>query len=180
LPRYFDDFVLLAKVAKFADEVETDQQLAAISWVKINLSPQNFSEEFSTDGEIALSAMNYCSEVPSCFEDLEGGDDQEYWYKAIDEESQSLEENDTWKSMPLPHSKIPIKSKWVFALKYNGDGQVDRYKARLVIKGCAQKPGIDYHETYAPVARLSTVRVLLSLINKLNLHAHQLDVKNAF
>jgi hypothetical protein len=65
-------------------------------------------------------------------------------------------------------------------VKRNEEGEVDRYKARLVVKGCAQKEGFDYTETYAPVARLTTVRTLLSVINKKNLYAQQMDVKNAF
>lgn len=75
---------------------------------------------------------------------------------------------------------MPIKCKWVYTIKQDENDQPSRFKARLVIKGCSQKKNIDYHETYAPVARLSTLRILLSLINYKNLIARQLDVKNAF
>ena len=70
--------------------------------------------------------------------------------------------------------------KWVFNVKYRADGRIDRYKARLVAKGLTQTYGIDFQETFAPIAKLNTIRVLLSLAANLDWNLHQLDVKNAF
>jgi hypothetical protein len=102
------------------------------------------------------------------------------WAKAMQEELEALKKNNTWKLVPLPEGKKLVGCKWVFSIKYKADGSVDRYKARLVAKGFTQTHGIDYMETFSPVAKLNTVRVLLSLAANLDWPLHQLDVKNAF
>ncbi|KAL4388814.1 hypothetical protein GQ457_09G022030 [Hibiscus cannabinus] len=86
------------------------------------------------------------------------------WKKAVEEEIHALEKNDTWIVTDLPHDKKAIGSKWVFAIKYNSDGSIKRYKARLVAKCFTQTYDIDYKETFAPVAKLNIVRVLLRLV----------------
>ncbi|WJZ96545.1 hypothetical protein VitviT2T_015220 [Vitis vinifera] len=102
------------------------------------------------------------------------------WKAAVDEEVRALEKNGTWEITDLPRGKKPVGCKWIFTVKYKADGNVDRYKARLVAKGFTQSYGIDYQETFAPVAKLNTVHVLLSLAANLDWSLHQLDVKNAF
>ncbi|GMP56667.1 hypothetical protein CsSME_00021073 [Camellia sinensis var. sinensis] len=102
------------------------------------------------------------------------------WKAAVNEEVRALEKNGTWAITDLPRGKKPVGCKWIFTVKYKADGNVDRYKARLVAKGFSQSYGIDYQETFASVAKLNTVRVLLSLAANLDWSLHQLDVKNAF
>ncbi|CAJ2656645.1 unnamed protein product [Trifolium pratense] len=102
------------------------------------------------------------------------------WREAVLEEMKALEKNKTWSVMTLPDGKKTVGCKWVFTVKYNSDGSIERYKARLVAKGFTQTYGIDYSETFAPVAKLNTVRILLSLAANLDWPLHQLDVKNAF
>ncbi|WKA09255.1 hypothetical protein VitviT2T_026920, partial [Vitis vinifera] len=76
------------------------------------------------------------------------------WKAAVDEEVRALEKNGTWEITDLPRGKKPVGCKWIFTVKYKADGNVDRYKARLVAKGFTQSYGIDYQETFAPVAKL--------------------------
>ncbi|KAL4304509.1 hypothetical protein GQ457_10G011320 [Hibiscus cannabinus] len=102
------------------------------------------------------------------------------WKKAVEEEIEALEKNGTWTMVDLPQGKKPVGCKWEFTVKYNSDGSIDRYKARLVAKGFTQTYGIDYKETFAPVAKLNTIRVLISLEVNEGWRLHQLDVKNAF
>ncbi|KAM1894532.1 hypothetical protein ACFX13_043426 [Malus domestica] len=102
------------------------------------------------------------------------------WVNAMQVEMEALEKNSTWDLVPLPNGKKAVGCRWVFTIKHKADGSIDRYKARLVAKGCTQTYGVDYQETFAPVAKFNTVRVLLSLAANQDWPMLQFDVKNAF
>ncbi|WMV49159.1 hypothetical protein MTR67_042544 [Solanum verrucosum] len=105
---------------------------------------------------------------------------QKCWEDAMHEELVALEENDTWDMVDRPTNATIIESRWVYSIKIKADGSLDRYKARLVAQGYKQEYGIDYDETFAPVAKMTTVRILLALASIKGWKLHQLDVKNAF
>lgn len=119
--------------------------------------------------------------TPSSYEEAVTCDDHVNWIRAMDEELQSLISNKTWRVVQRPGGgRKVIKCKWVYKVKVNSDGSVERYKARLVAKGFEQKEGVDYLETYAPVARMETIRLLLAVAARFNLDVTQLDFKTAF
>ena len=96
------------------------------------------------------------------------------WTKVMKEEIRALETNKTWEVTDLPPNKTAIDCKWVYKIKRRANGEIERYKARLVVKG------YNYMETYSPMARLTTVRVILVVVVVFYCHLEQLDVNNAF
>ncbi|CAJ2640870.1 unnamed protein product [Trifolium pratense] len=102
------------------------------------------------------------------------------WRTAMDEEIKAIKKNETWELVSLPKGHKAISVKWVYKAKKNSKGEVERYKARLVAKGYSQRAGIDYDEVFAPVARLETVRLIISLAAQNKWKIHQMDVKSAF
>ena len=82
--------------------------------------------------------------------------------------------------MELPQNKKPINNSWIYKTKYKANGDVDRYKARLVIKGCAQVHGIDFQETFSPVVKYDYIRVILAITAARKLVLRQFDIKTAF
>ncbi|RVW49668.1 Retrovirus-related Pol polyprotein from transposon TNT 1-94 [Vitis vinifera] len=106
--------------------------------------------------------------------------DVAFWKEAINDEMDSIMSNQTWELVNLPPGSKPIGCKWVFRRKYHTDGMIQTFKARLVAKGFKQREGIDYFDTYAPVARTTSIRILFVLTSIHNLFVHQMDVKTAF
>ncbi|GJS43886.1 zinc finger, CCHC-type containing protein [Tanacetum coccineum] len=106
--------------------------------------------------------------------------DDAFWKEAINDEIGSIMKNNTWVLSDLPPGCKPLGCKWIFKRKVKVAGTIDKFKARLVIQGCRQKEGIDYFDTYAPIARITTIRLLLALATIHNLVIHQMDVKTTF
>ncbi|GKV27237.1 hypothetical protein SLEP1_g36430 [Rubroshorea leprosula] len=104
-----------------------------------------------------------------------------HWVKAMQEELVALQKNATWTLVPLPSPSINVVgSRWVFKTKLHSDGSLDRFKARLVAKGFSQIPGVDFDETFSPVLKPTTLRLVIALATTLKWPLRQLDVKNAF
>jgi len=132
-----------------------------------------------SDRQNGKANIAHCKE-PESFRDAMTGETAKQWEHATIEEYESIIKNNTWELTELPPNRQPIGCKWTFKIKYGPDGGISRYKARLVAKGYSQVQGVDYNETFAPVARFTTIRAILSLSAVFDLELHQMDVKTAF
>src|SRR5262249_42356784 len=117
---------------------------------------------------------------PPTFQVATASHEARHWKEAIKSEMDSILANGTWELVDLPLGSKPIGCKWIFKKKLKPDGTIDKYKARLVAKGFKQMEGIDYFDTYSPVTRMTTIRVLIALASIYDLTIHQMDVKTAF
>ena len=113
--------------------------------------------------KVTHMALRAAIEEPSTIQEALDSKYSTQWRAAADTEYRALMENETGELVKLPHNRKAIGCKWVFSVKYNGCGEVERFKGRLVPKGYSQRYGIDYDETFSPVVRLSSLRTLVSL-----------------
>jgi hypothetical protein len=114
---------------------------------------------------------------PTCFEE---SIQKKEWEDAMTEEYQSIIKNDIWEIVPRPNSKDVVSSRWLFKIKHVADGSIEKYKARFVARGFSKKERIDYEETFAPIARYTSIRTIISLVAKMKWKLHQMDVKTTF
>ena len=126
----------------------------------------------------AFTAMAHIE--PPNYEEVMKSDDAKAWKKAMDEEYNSLIENNTWELVDRPKDRPVIPVRWLYRIKQDENGRITRYKARFVAKGYAQMYGIDYDETFSPVFKLSSLRIILSIGASLDLEIEQMDMITAF
>ncbi len=115
-------------------------------------------------------------EEPKTYHEAVHGPKGSKWKEAMQLEMKSLKDNNVWELVTLPKDKKLVGSKWVYKVKVDGDGCVERFKARLVAQGFTQTKGADYDETFRPVVRMESVRTIISLAVQNYLKIHQLDV----
>ena len=119
-------------------------------------------------------------EDPKTFQEAMTSQDISFWKEAVQDEMDTIVCNHTWELADLPTGCKPLGCKWIFKRKMKVDGSIDKFKARLVIQGFRYREEVDYFDTYAPVARITTIRLLIALASIHNLFIHQMDVKTAF
>ncbi|KAL5815400.1 hypothetical protein ACOSQ4_026041 [Xanthoceras sorbifolium] len=117
---------------------------------------------------------------PESFSQAMSCKESKLWYNAMIDEMSSMKSNKVWDLVELPNGAKAIGCKWVFKTKKDSLGNIERYKARLVAKGFTQKEGIDYTETFSPVSKKDSLRVILALVAQFDFELQQMDVKTAF
>nr|GEX71451.1 zinc finger, CCHC-type [Tanacetum cinerariifolium] len=117
---------------------------------------------------------------PKAFDEAMKSQDVAFWKEAINDEMDSIMSNNTWVLTNLPSCFKPLGFKWIFKRKLKLDKTIEKFKARLVVQGFRQKSRINYFDTYAPVAHISTIRLLITMTSIHNLIIHQMDVKTSF
>ena len=127
-----------------------------------------------------VNAMEDLSEEPATFKDALASPDKDKWRDAMQKEIQSLAKNHVWDHVESPKDRQVVGSKWVFRRKVGENGVVERYKARLVAQGYSQKFGQDYEETFSPLVRFESIRMIISLAAQYQLKLYQMDVTTAF
>jgi len=176
------------------EQIEKDnavfQNLSPLPEIK-SFGSETLEEDEESDGESSLDSpilktrslseiyerCNVAISEPNSYQEASR---HEVWIEAMKEEIVMIEKNDTWKLVDKPKNRNVIGVKWVYRTKLNPDSSVCKYKARLVVKGYAQVAGLDYGDTFAPVARHDTIRLLFALAAQSNWKLYHLDVKSAF
>ena len=111
---------------------------------------------------------------PSSYEEAST---QSVWKESMMEENASIMKNDVQKVVPSPKGKSVVTSRWLYKIKYATDGSIEKYKARFVARGFSQVEGVDYDETFAPVARYTLIRSIIFIVAEMGQQIHQMDVK---
>jgi hypothetical protein len=136
----------------------------------------DFEKEYAMAAEISeLEALE-----PRSLAEVKHWPDWPLWEKAIQEELALLQETGTWELTNAPDRANIVGSKWVFHMKKDVTGNVICYKARLIAQGFSQVPGIDYFDTFAPIAKLASIRAALAMAAAEDMELHQIDIKGAY
>lgn len=180
--KYVDEFEKIDEVTSKTqpnDQNNSDDEAEQDADVLTTSTQQ--AESNSNAALINLALNTVLKDIePNTYEEAVASVDRSKWLAAMKEELNSLVKNDTYDLVMLPKEMKAIECRWVFRIKRNKDGSIERYKARLVARGYAQRSGIDYFETFSPVARYDSIRAILAITARYQMHLLQFDVKTAF
>ena len=149
---------------------------------RVHSSPRLPESANMVDGIEEESALISISDVrePKSYSEAKSSSQWSDWEKAFQDEMASLQENNVWDIVPRPKGRKVVNGKWVCKVKGDAEGEIERFKARYVAKGFSQVQGLDYDETFAPVVRLESLRLLLAISANKGWKPRQLDIKTAF
>jgi hypothetical protein len=141
------------------------------------VGPSEKSKKPKRFSSYAACMKKLLDEEPTTFQEAA---QKKQWKEAMTEENQFFMKIDVWEIVPRPKEKSVVTSKWVYKIKHAADGSVDKYKERFIARGFSQKEGEDYDETFAPIAKYTSIRDIMSLVASIGWSLHQMDVKTSF
>ena len=124
--------------------------------------------------------VRHDDEEPKNVNEALSGPKAKEWIKAMEEEIESMKNNQVWDLVDLPPGRRSIENKWILKIKRKADGSIERYKARLVAKCYTQEERIDYEDTFSSIVRITSVRLILAIVAHIDLELYQMDVKTIF
>ena len=172
-----------SNVSLESNEESDEESLRPLKWQKMKSSDPYVSAKQSFYANMIYAAFNdsgLASDNPYTLKEACESVEWPQWEKAIQTELDQLQQMGTWELVDLPEDRRAVGNKWVFLKKYLKSGQLDKYKARLVTKGYSQILGMDFSETFSPVVRLETIRMILALTVNFDWEVTQMDVKGAY
>ena len=152
--------------------VRDDDQCYSVLSYKQKLQPRNAAHA-------SIARMDRSTE-PKMYAEAMARPDAAMWEAVCKEEQKSFKAMEVFEVVLRPECKKVVGSKWVYCEKHGPDGKIQKYKARIVTQGFTQVKGIDFNETFAPVAKLLSLRTILALTAELNLEVHQMDIKSTY
>lgn len=178
-----NDYQLIADFTEDS-EIEMDHDVTQPEQVQESspLEPRRSTRTRKQPDYYGQESSNVCEvpQSPVSYQEATTGPDKANWETAMETEMTSLRENHVWDLVKLPAGKRTVGSKWVYKVKTGADGSAQRYKARLVAQGFTQQYGTDFDETFCPVVRQESLRLLMAMSVKHGLSLHQVDVTTAF
>ncbi|PKI59273.1 hypothetical protein CRG98_020353 [Punica granatum] len=147
---------------------------------RVTRTPARYLNLHENVQKLFVHGDNDYRDDPSTYEEAMSNIDSFKWLEAMKSEIDSMSENQVWDLVDPLEGIVPIGNEWVFKRKIGADGKVETYKARLVAKGYCQRQGVDYEETFSPVAMLKSIRIMLAIAAHYDYEVWQMDVKTAF
>ena len=138
--------------------------------VRESRTPERFSSYMA-------QVTSLCDTVPDTYEEASA---HQVWRDAMMEEYNSIMKNGVWEVVPRPKGKSVVTSKWIYKIKHVANSSIEKFKARFVARGFSQVEGVDYDETFAPVARFTSIKAVISIVAEMGWKIHQMDVKMTF
>lgn len=179
LPQFSDDLIdfdLVPPKSVVTPELVQDETSEPAVPLRRSTRDRQPSTRYSANEYVLLTDGG----EPESYDEVLEDEHKKEWLEAMVYEMKSLQENQTFELVKLPQGKRALKNRWVYRLKQDVNALVPRYKARLVVKGFSQKKGVYFDEIFAPVVKMSSIRVVLALAASLDLEIEQMYVKTAF